>query len=267
MGGKPSALDKNELIFRKMNTIHQEIIIFAQIFNSDRIMAQRKTKASGSSDEIIDVVEVKGSNISSGNFFENNQKNLSYVLIGVGVVVALYFGYTYLYLGPKEKEAVNAMYKAEDQFAKDSFALALDNPGGGFEGFLGIMDSYSGTKAANLAGYYAGICYLNLGKYQEAVDYLEDYSAHDDVTAMTKAGALGDAYAELGDVEKAVGLYKDAAGYENNQLAPYYLYKIAIYHFDKGNKEEAKSILEQIKSKYPESVQSQDAEKMLFRMQ
>jgi len=109
MGGKPSALDKNELIFRKMNTIHQEIIIFAQIFNSDRIMAQRKTKASGSSDEIIDVVEVKGSNISSGNFFENNQKNLSYVLIGVGVVVALYFGYTYLYLGPKEKEAVNAM--------------------------------------------------------------------------------------------------------------------------------------------------------------
>lgn len=230
-------------------------------------MSQRKGKASTGAEEVVDVVEVKGSKLTSSNFLENNQKNLSYVVIALGALVALYFGYKYLYIGPREKEAVNAMFKAEEQFAKDSFALALDNPGGGFEGFLGIIDSYSGTKTSNLAKYYAGICYLNIGKYQEAADYLEDYSAHDDVTAMTKAGALGDAYAELGDMDKAMGQYKKAADADNSQLSPYYMYKMAIYHFDKGNKEDAKSLLEEIRAKYPESVQSEDAEKLLFRLQ
>jgi tetratricopeptide (TPR) repeat protein len=230
-------------------------------------MAQRKGKAATGADDVVDVVEVKGSNVTSGNFFENNQKNLSYVVVAIGVLVALYFGYKYLYIGPKEKEAVNAMYKAEEQFAKDSFALALDNPGGGFEGFLGIIDSYSGTKASNLAKYYAGVCYLNIGKFQEAADYLEDYSAEDDVTSMTKAGALGDAYAELGDMDKAIKLYKEAASADNAQLSPFYLYKIAIYNFNQGNKEEAKAGFEEIRSKYPESVQSEDAEKVLFRLQ
>jgi len=84
---------------------------------------------------------------------------------------------------------------------------------------------------------------------------------------QTRALALADAYAELGDMDKALGLYKEAASYENQQLAPYYMYKLAIYHYDKGQKEEAKAMLEEIKTKYPESVQSQDAEKLLYRLQ
>ncbi|HRG41367.1 MAG TPA: hypothetical protein PLC27_08195, partial [Saprospiraceae bacterium] len=98
-------------------------------------MAQRKGNKASEADEIIDVVEVKGSQVSAGNFFEQNQKTISYVLMGLAILAALYYGYKHLYMGPREKEAVNAMYKAEEQFAKDSFALALENPGGGFDGF------------------------------------------------------------------------------------------------------------------------------------
>jgi len=121
-----------------------------------------KRKAGAASDQVVDVVEVKGSNFSVSNFIEDNQKLIVNVILGIAALVVLFLGYKYLYQAPKEKAAVNAMYKAEEQFARDSFALALENPGGGFDGFLGIIDNYGGTKTGNLAKYYAGICYLNM---------------------------------------------------------------------------------------------------------
>lgn len=229
-------------------------------------MSQRKNRSTGA-DEIVDVVEVKGSNISEPNFFEQNQKLIMNVVIGLGVLVALYFAYKYLYLAPREKEAVNAMWKAEEQFGKDSFALALENPGGGFDGFLGIIDNYSGTKASNLAKYYAGVSYLNLGKYAEAVEYLEDYSANDEVTKIMKSGALGDAHAELGDKDKALSMYKKAASSENDMLTPYYLHKVAMMYYADGKTNEAIAELENIKNKYPDSNEFREAEKLLARLQ
>ena len=231
-------------------------------------MAQRKIKSSAASDEIVDVVEVKGSQASVRNFLDVNQKIISYVVMGIAIMAALYFAYKYLYIGPKEKDAVNAMYKAEEVFAKDSFALALENPGGGFDGFLGIIDNYGGTKAANLAKYYAGISYLNLGKYGDAISYLDDYSAKDDVTSLMKLGALGDAHAELGDKDTALSFYKDAAdSAENDLLSPYYIHKLAILYYSQGKTKEAAEQLEKIKTKYPDSSEFKDAEKLLARLQ
>lgn len=238
-------------------------------------MAQRKGKANQDNDEIVDVQEISGtegqnwfSKITSENFLEENQKTISYITGAIAVIALLYFGYKYLYIAPKEKSAVAAMYKAETQFAQDSFALALENPGGGFEGFLDIISNYSGTKSANLAKYYAGICYLNLGKYQEAVDYLEDYSANDEVTSITKAGALGDAYAELGNTDKALSFYKKAASAnENEVLTPYYLNKLAMWHYSQGQEKDALEYFEKIKNNYPESQEGRDAEKYIARYQ
>lgn len=231
-------------------------------------MSQKKGKSTTESKDVVEVVEVKGSNINATDFFAKNQKMISYVAIGIGVVAALYFGYKYLYLGPREKEAVNAMFKAEEQFAKDSFALALENPGGGFDGFLGIIDNYGGTKSSNLAHYYAGISYLNLGKFEEAKQYLEDYSAKDEVTSIMKTGALGDVEAELGNKEKAMELYKKAANAsENDMLTPYYLHKIAMMYYADGKNKEATEQLEIIKSKYPDSNEFREAEKLLAKLQ
>jgi tetratricopeptide (TPR) repeat protein len=231
-------------------------------------MAQRKGKSSVAEDEIIDVVEVKGSQVTAKSFFDENQKMISYVVMGLVALATLYFAYKYLYLAPREKEAVNAMYKAEEVFAKDSFALALENPGGGFDGFLGIIDNYGGTKAANLAHYYAGISYLNLGKYEDAVTYLNDYSAKDEVTEVTKLGALGDAHAELGDKDKALDYYEKAAeASKNDLLTPYYLHKLAMLYYSQGKSPEAVERLNEIKTKYPESNEARDAEKLLARLQ
>ncbi len=230
-------------------------------------MSQRKgNKNTSTEDVVVDVVEVKGSEISVGNFLQKHEKTISYILLGIGILVALFFIYKYLYLGPKEKEASNAIYKAEEAFARDSFALALDGPTGGYDGFLAIIDNYSGTKTANLAKYYAGISYLNLGKYDEAIEYLNKYSAKDDVTALSKTGALGDAYAETGDKDKAVSLYKKVADSDNEFLASFFSYKLAILYHSEGKVDEAIKYLEKITNDYVDSNEYANAEKLLERL-
>ena len=50
------------------------------------------------------------------------------------------------------------------------------NPGGGFPGFSDIVKKYGGTDAGNAALYYAGVSSLNLGQFDAAISYLEDFS-------------------------------------------------------------------------------------------
>ena len=109
-------------------------------------------------------------------FIMNNGRSLLTALIVVVVVVGGFFGYKYLISGPRAEKAAAMMFVAEQQFAVDSFALAL-NGDGNFAGFLEVIDRYGSTDEGNLARHYAGICYLRLGEYQQALDYLKEYSA------------------------------------------------------------------------------------------
>ncbi|MFZ1702923.1 MAG: tetratricopeptide repeat protein [Saprospiraceae bacterium] len=232
-------------------------------------MSQKKSNKNRTEDQVVEAIEItpeKKFNIES--YIAENQKTLSYIVGGLVVIAALYFGYKYIYLGPKEKQAVNAMYKAEALFAQDSFAVALENSNPEIEGFLDIMENYSGTKSANTAKYYAGICYLNLGNFDEAVNYLNKYSAPDDLTQVMKNGALGDAFADQGDKDKALSQYIKAAQLMDNDLTtPYYLNKAALLSYVLGKNEDAVKRFEEIISKYPNSAESKDAEKYLARIQ
>jgi tetratricopeptide (TPR) repeat protein len=143
-------------------------------------------------------------------FIEDNQKNL---MRGVGVVVAivaLFIGYQNLYIAPMEKEAQVDMFMAELYFQKDSFNLAL-NGDGQYLGFLDIAEEYSSTKAGALANYYAGIAYLNIGDYENSIEYLGDFSSDDLVLSALALGCIGDAYMELADTDNALSYYEDAA--------------------------------------------------------
>lgn len=230
-------------------------------------MSKTKKEAQ-TEDQVVDVVEVKGSNVVEGpSFFDQNQKMITYVLGGLIALAALWAAWKYLYKEPQEKEALNAIYKAETLWTQDSFATALESKSGAYEGLLSVIDNYGGTKSGNLARYYAGVAYLNLGKFDEAIEYLEDYSAGDDITASMKAGALGDAYAEKGDKAKALDLYQDATKIDNELIKPYYLNKLAILSHAEGKKEDAVKQLQELMSKYPDTPQGQAAEQLLARFQ
>jgi tetratricopeptide (TPR) repeat protein len=209
---------------------------------------------------LVDIVEVKE---HAQDFFEKHQTLVIGGLAAILLLIGGYLAYKYAYHEPREMAGMEAMYKAEFQFKQDSFALALTNPGEGMEGFLDIIDNYSGTKASNLASYYAGISYLNLGQYEAAIDYLNDYSAHDDITPVTKYGALGDAHAELGDFDKALSNYNKAVKSDNDFLTPYYLNKLGVLNMKQGNNEEALKNYQRIADDYPQSAEAKDAKKYI----
>ena len=125
-------------------------------------------------------------------YIEENQKSLTIIVLIIIGIVGAYLGYKRFYVAPRDKEAQQQMFMAEKYFEQDSFRLALDGDGQ-YPGFIQIIDDYSVTKSANLAHYYAGISYLHMGNYEDAVDYLEEFSSDDIMIAPIALGALGDA--------------------------------------------------------------------------
>lgn len=220
-----------------------------------------KRKEQKADETIIDIVDTKD-NIQ--DIFNKNAKLIIGIIAAIILLAAIYFIYKYLVIAPKEKAAIEQIYKAEEQFAKDSFALALENPGAGYEGFLDIIDNYSGTKTANTAKYYAGISYLNLGRFQDAIDYLSDVSAKGDVLPIMKFGAMGDAYSELGDMDKAASMYTKAINSNNNEfLTPYYLQKLGLLRLSQGNSAESAKFFNRIKKDFPDSQIASEVAKFI----
>ena len=199
-------------------------------------------------------------------FFEKNAKLIS-IVFGAAVVVALLLLATHrFYTIPHETKAKEQIFTAEQYFEKDSFNLAL-NGDGNYPGALDIIENYGRTTAGNLAKYYAGISYLHLGKYKEAISYLEDFKTSDLLLKPITTGAIGDAYAELGNKDKALKYYEDAAGMKSNAFTtPIYLLKEGRMLESMGNKEKALATYQVIKDKYSDSNEGRMVDKYIAHL-
>ncbi|MBT8231034.1 MAG: tetratricopeptide repeat protein [Saprospiraceae bacterium] len=210
---------------------------------------------------LIDVVEVKQ---GAQEYFEKNKTMILGIITAFLLVVGSFLVYKFMIQGPKENAAKAAIYKAEAQFQRDSFALALENPGGGFEGFLDIIENYSGTETANVAKLYAGICYMNVGRFNDAIEYLNAHSAKGTYAPILKHGNLGDAHSELGDFDSALAAYKKATTVgEDELLTPYYLYKLGLLSKRQGDTAGANAAFQKIKDKYPNSEEGTKVDRLL----
>jgi tetratricopeptide (TPR) repeat protein len=198
-------------------------------------------------------------------YLEENYKTLLIILGSLVLLVGL-FWLGRLYLNKKNEEAQSQMYQAERWLEMDSLKLAL-NGDGNYLGFLDIVRNYKLTKVGNLAKYCAGICYLHLGQYQDAVDYLKKYSIKDNVIGSLAMGATGDAYIELGDLNKGAAKYIEAADLAKNSFnTPLFLMKAGqIYEIQKKFADAVK-VYERIKTEYPESTEGKSIEKYIARI-
>lgn len=198
-------------------------------------------------------------------YIEDNQKSLVVIVGGIIVIIALYLSFTNFYLEPLEEEAHADMYMAEMYFEKDSFNLAL-NGDGQFLGFLDIADEYSLTNAGNLANYYAGLCYLHTAQYEDAIEYLSNFSSNDIILSTLALGCIGDAYLELEENSKALKYYEKAAENNDNEFTtPRYLMKQANILEMNEEFEDALEIYNQIKEDYSKSQIAQDIDKYIVR--
>jgi tetratricopeptide (TPR) repeat protein len=198
-------------------------------------------------------------------YLEENYKTL---LIGLGVIVLLVglFWLGKLYLNKRNDEAQSQMFQAERYLELDSLKLAL-NGDGNYLGFLDIAKDYKFTNSGNLAKYSAGICYLHMGNYNEAIDFLNKYSKKDKVIGSLAIGATGDAYIELGNIDKGISKYIEAADFAKNSFnTPLFLMKAAELYELNSKFSEALKLYERIQDQYPESTEGTTIEKYIARV-
>jgi predicted negative regulator of RcsB-dependent stress response len=199
--------------------------------------------------------------------WEHYGKQGSYVLIAIVILVGGYLGYRNWIAEPNEKQAVAAMFRAEQYYRMDSARLALNGDNINY-GFLKVIARYGGTRAANLASFYAGSCYMKLGDFNNAVKYLKDFSTSVQILQERDYGLLADAYSELNRKEEAAEQYKKAGTYfENDELfSPEYLFRSGYLYESMGKTQEAVSMYRMIKDKYPQSQRGVEIDKYLGRL-
>lgn len=199
-------------------------------------------------------------------------KNSKYIVIAITAVVLLVGGsliYKNYFQAPADAAANDLIWKAEQNFKIDSFRLALNGDGSKSNpGFLRIIRNQGGTKAGNLSKFYAGICYLQLGDFTNAVKYLEDFSTKQSELKLRAAGSLGDAYAELGKNDQAIEYYKKAStAFEKDELnSSEYLFRLGHLQDKLGKNSEAIESFKSLKQKFPLSARGIEADKYLAKL-
>ena len=185
-------------------------------------------------------------------------------VVAVIIIVAGFIMYKNLYAEPREEKAQAALFKGQEYFEQDAFEQALNGDSIGYTGFLKVADDYSGTKAANLAKAYAGICYAQLGKYEEAVKMLDSFNGKDQMVAPAILGAAGNCYAQLGQLDKAASTLLSAADKaDNNTLSPIFLIQAGEILVKQGKYDNAVNAYTKIKDKYFQSYQAMDIDKYI----
>ena len=185
-------------------------------------------------------------------------------VVAVIIIVAGFIMYKNLYAEPREEKAQAALFKGQEYFEQDAYEQALNGDSIGFVGFLKVADDFSGTKAANLAKAYAGSCYAQLGKYEEAVKMLDSFNGKDQMVAPAILGAAGNCYAQLGQLDKAASTLMSAADKaDNNTLSPIFLMQAGEILVKQGKYDDAVDAYNKIKDKYFQSYQAMDIDKYI----
>ena len=132
-----------------------------------------------------------------------------------------------------------------------------------------LRHQYSGTKAANLANYYAGISYYRLNDYKKSIEYLKDFSTSAKQVQAIAYGTIGDAYADLKNNEEAIEYYKKAGTHfpEDEAISSEYLFRAASFLELNGKNDAAIEIYKQIKQNYPKSEKGFSIDKYINRLQ
>lgn len=199
----------------------------------------------------------------SEKFIEEHKSIIIGLVVGVIAVIGGYMSYTSYYVAPLQKEATNELFNAKKYFEQDSLRIALEGDGQ-YLGFIDIANDYGVTETGNIANYYAGVSYLKLGEYENAIKYLKKFSSNDKMLSSIAIGAIGDAYAQSKEFENALDYYKKAASNkENDFTSPLYLLKGGKIALKLEKYDVALDLFENIKSDFPKSKEGKIIDKFI----
>ncbi|BDC97936.1 tetratricopeptide repeat protein [Persicobacter psychrovividus] len=216
--------------------------------------------------ELLENPEALADRLSkSERFLEENKVPFIGGAIALIVIVGLFFFFQH-HNSQKDLTAQAEMFQAQYYFEQDSLNLALNGDGNSY-GFLKIADEYGSTKAGKLATYYTGVIYLRQGKYDEAINELNDFNPSDLLIQARAYALVGDCYMQKKNFGEALSNYEKAANYnENKHFSPMYLLKAAVAAEQANKLESAKANLEKIVNDYSDANEYQEARKQLARV-
>ena len=198
-------------------------------------------------------------------FFNENGKVLGGIVAGIAVVAAIVFCWYKFAYQPAVEEAQGQMAVAEQNFRAADYELAL-NGDGNVLGFAQIIDEY-GAKAGKAVYFYAGVCELQLGNYELAIDNLKAYKGKDAILKARALACIGDAYVGLENYAEALGYFEKAAAECDNMFAAGYLLKAGIVAEKLGDNKKALGFYETIEDKYPQSMEAYEIGKYIARVE
>ena len=198
-------------------------------------------------------------------FFNENGKLLGGIFAAVIIVCAIVFCWFKFIHQPKVEEALGQMAVAEQNFRQGNYETALNGDGNAL-GFVQIMDEY-GAKAGKSIYFYAGVCELQNGNWEQAIKYLESYKGKDSILAARAIACIGDAYVGLEDYNKALGYFEKAAAAADNMYTAGYLLKAGITAEKLDDNQKALGFYKKIEDQYPQSMERYDIEKYIGRIE
>ena len=227
----------------------------------------RKPKKENNEVLPIENTDAINETLSKSEEFINNNKNKIFTVLGVIVVLVLGFSIFSYIKNNQNNTAQEEMFQAVYYFEKDSLVQALNGDGNNY-GFLEIIDEYGLSDAANLSKFYAGASYLKLGNYENAINYLDEFSSSDLLIQARAYSLIGDAYVEIGDYDNAIYYFKKASNENPNEFfTPSYLLKLAIVYEETGDLESALDTYEEIIEEFKNSPEFQTSLKNKSRIE
>ena len=220
-------------------------------------LSEQPTQAEKSVGEILSKTD---------QFIEKYFKQILIGLAAIVVIVVSIIAFRHYYLVPREQQAESALFPGQNYYANQQWDIALHGDDIDCIGFLGVMDEYGGTRSANLAKAYAGLCLYRLGDYEEALKTLKSYKGKDRLFAAQIIGAIGDCEVNLDNVKEGISHFQKAADHANSSLlSPIYLRKAAEAYESLGDYRAALEIYTTIQSQYPQSPEAATVEKYIER--
>jgi tetratricopeptide (TPR) repeat protein len=212
-------------------------------------------------------MSISFNSFSAKGYYEGNKKVITLAggtILGV-VSIALFWS---LYWHPhRESEAAAKLAPLHHYFDKDSFNVVL-------KGIKGkkmmtapeIADSYFLTDKGKEAAMMAGLAYLQTGKFEQAISYLDKANPKDQFLGAAVLSAKASCYAELGKLEKAADLYAEAGSKSTSDFSAQY-WKSAGMHYEQAESYgKALSCYEKIKNEYSTSEEATDIDKYIYKV-
>lgn len=155
------------------------------------------------------------------NQFKSNKtlRLVTYLVIGVVVVILGYFAYQQFIWKPANEKSMDTNYEGINYVMKDSTDLAID-------ALTAHVKKFDGKKGGEISQFLLGRQLMTKGEFKKAIEQFESVDVNDTYVKVLAIGLQGDCYSELGKYDDAQDMYEKAAETnENDKTTPMYLMK------------------------------------------